>query len=133
MKRRLIVLFPILFLLTSCLTALEKKDEPPVVEEEKYYAFFMNNYPRASDQAASGFDERVENTLYQRIEIQPDVPFSKPDKDPERVNYEFQGWFKEKACSTEWDFEKDSSKKTLYLYAKWGQVKSEEYSLPGGR
>ncbi len=43
---------------------------------------------------------------------------------PSNSGYEFGGWYKEKECINEWDFEKDTVKlednlKEIRLYAKW--------------
>ncbi len=39
--------------------------------------------------------------------------------DPERENYEFDGWFKNAACTSRWDFGADRIYDDTTLYAKW--------------
>ena len=125
MKKAKLVL-PIVCILSACSSGKNNSYNP---ETYKCYAYFMNNYPRVTEVSPSGNEVKTENTVYERVEIEAGVPFAKPS-DPERTNYEFQGWFKEKACTNAWDFANDSSDKTLYLYAKWGQVKEDEYMEP---
>ena len=127
MKLGKLVFIPLLCLVSACTGNSNSKYEP---EEIKYYAFFMNNYPRVTVEAPSGFEERVDNTLFLRKEITPNATFTKPENDPTRENYEFQGWFKEKGCLNEWDFSVDTSPTSIYLYAKWGMSGTGEYMEP---
>ena len=133
MNKRILLLLPILCLLSACNTnkpGNNSGEDDYVPEVYTCYAYFMNNYPRVTGTSLSGNEEKLENTLYERIEIQPGVPFNKPAKDPERENYEFQGWFKEKAGTNEWNFTTDSSNTTIFLYAKWAKLKGADYMEP---
>jgi len=103
--------------------------EPPEPEEQKYYAFFMYNYPRSNSTSPGGLEERIDNLLYYKQEIELGKTFDSPT-DPERNNYVFEGWFKEKTCDNLWDFENDVSFSSIYLYAKWGSQGGEEYIVP---
>ena len=123
MKKRLLALIPVMCLLAACEAAYKP-------EEEKYYAFFMNNYPRVTDVAPSGAEEKVENTLYKRVEIEIGKTISKPEVDPERNNYAFKGWFKDKEGLAAWDFDNDIAISSLFLYARWENTKSEAYEEP---
>jgi len=38
---------------------------------------------------------------------------------PTRLGYDFNGWFKEPACTTPWNFETETVMNSLTLYAKW--------------
>ena len=40
-------------------------------------------------------------------------------QDPTKENYIFSGWYKEAACTTVWDFEKETVMSNVTLYAKW--------------
>ena len=40
-------------------------------------------------------------------------------QDPTKENYIFSGWYKEAACTTVWDFEKETVISNVTLYAKW--------------
>jgi uncharacterized repeat protein (TIGR02543 family) len=39
--------------------------------------------------------------------------------DPERPEYTFMGWYKDKFCTEEWDFDNDTVTDDTVLYAKW--------------
>ena len=39
--------------------------------------------------------------------------------EPSATGYTFGGWFKEPACTNEWDFDNDVVNETMTLYAKW--------------
>lgn len=39
--------------------------------------------------------------------------------DPTEEGYLFDGWYRDKACSRIWDFEKDTVQENMTLYAKW--------------
>lgn len=130
MIHKKILLVSLLFgMLTACNQQVGPLPEY-TPEEITYYAYFMNNYPRVTDVAPSGNEIRTENTLFKRIEIEPGVPFAKPDEDPSRNNYDFQGWFKEKSCENAWNFEEDSANTSIYLFAKWGSLGGDEWMEP---
>ena len=123
MKKKFLLLLPAL-LLTAC------GDLPGPVFDTGTYAFFMWNYPRMDVEAPSGFTERGDSLIYEKIEIESGQTFAKPAVDPVREKYEFQGWYKEKTCDTLWDFATDTAKYSVYLYAKWGVSQGEEYVEP---
>lgn len=133
MKKKLLIL-PALLLLFGCNTANNGggsgSNVPPVVIEETYYVLYMYNYPRMSSTAPSGSEEKVDNMLYLKEEITLGSKLVKPETDPERDRYLFEGWYKEKSCENAWDFANDVANSTLYLYAKWGVGQTEEYVEP---
>lgn len=129
MNKRILLLLPVLCLLSACGTKNDT-DDGYVPEEYPCYAYFMNNYPRVEGTSVNGNVEKMENTLYERMEIQPGVPFNKPAKDPERENYDFEGWFKEKDGTNEWNFTTDASDTSVFLYAKWAKQKGADYMEP---
>lgn len=53
----------------------------------------------------------------------------KKPADPTDKNYTFTGWYKETACTTLWDFGKDTIENDLTLYAGW--AKADGDILPG--
>ena len=118
MKKRTLLVLPILCLATAC-----------TKNGQDCYAYFMNNYPRVTLESAYGYQEMVDNTLYLRMDIKAGKPFNKP-ADPTRENYEFQGWFSDKDCQNEWNFASDTTDKSIYLYAKWGQTQVAGYQEP---
>ena len=98
--------------------------------DDKYYALFMYNYPRVVDESANGYQEKYDNPLYLKQEIQVGELIAEPETDPERAKYEFQGWFRETSCVNPWNFEMDTARGSTYLYAKWGIAEGEEYIEP---
>ena len=126
MKKKVWLLIPVALLLTACNTKGKGSD----ALDQTCYAFFMNNYPRVTEISPNGNEIKTENTLYERKKIEPGVPFSQPEKNPEREDHEFQGWFKEKACLNVWNFETDTTDKTVYLFAKWSTGGDEDFVEP---
>jgi uncharacterized repeat protein (TIGR02543 family) len=45
-----------------------------------------------------------------------------PPSDPKRLGYIFTGWYKEAACTNEWDFASDTVSADITLYAGWDVV-----------
>lgn len=52
----------------------------------------------------------------------------RPD-DPKREGYEFAGWFTDKECTAEFDFETTTIDKDITLYAKWEGAKKAVYTV----
>jgi uncharacterized repeat protein (TIGR02543 family) len=51
---------------------------------------------------------------------------SAPSTAPYRAGYSFEGWYKDAACTTPWDFSADTVSGNTTLYAKWAfKVESE--------
>ena len=123
MKKKFLLLLPAL-LLTAC------GDLPGPEFDTGTYAFFMWNYPRMDVETPNGYTERGDSLIYEKIEIESGQTFAKPAVDPERQNYEFQGWYKEKTCENLWDFATDTAEYSVFIYAKWGVSQGEEYVEP---
>ena len=124
MNKKFLFILPAL-LLSACNTT------PKAVEQDNAkYAFFMWNYPRMTADTPNGMSEVADNLVYERKEIEVGKTFTAPETNPERAKYEFQGWFKEKSCDTEWNFASDTAEHSVYLYAKWGVSEGEEYVEP---
>ena len=84
-----------------------------------YYVDFFSNYAREDFVLSNGFKGKGNNLLYHSVQVEENAVVSKPT-DPERKNYEFQGWFKETDCENEWNFTTDVVTSNTRLYAKWG-------------
>lgn len=129
MKKKLLVFLPVLALLASCSTQSNGSYKPGRdYGDDNYYALYMLNIARGTSISESGLDELVENTLYLKVDITDRLgqPLEKPTVDPTRENYEFQGWFKEAACTNEWNFSTDIPYSSVILYAKWGNSSEEQ-------
>lgn len=124
MKKKIFLIIPAL-LLSAC------TNTPKAIEQDNaHYAFFMYNYPRMTAETPNGFTETADNLVYERKVIEVDQVFTAPETNPTRKNYEFQGWYKEKTCATAWNFATDTTKHSIYLYAKWGVAQGEQYVEP---
>mgnify|MGYP003296000071 CR=1 FL=1 len=121
-------------LLATSLLTLAACDSKPIhgnpLGYDKNTVSFMLNYNRTSVDTESGNTIITENLLYEQKEIVLNELIEAPEQDPIRINYEFRGWFKEKTCENEWNFEVDKPTHNLFLYAKWGKTAEEEYVEP---
>ncbi len=120
MKKKLLLLLPILGMLFACTPS---SSTPTVVPGREYgdsnhYALYMYNYPRVDATSPNGLDEKTENLLYKKVEITLGQKLIAPE-DPTREKYNFAGWFKEKKCENMWDFENDVATSSILLYARW--------------
>lgn len=95
------------------------------MEEKTYYVDFFSNYQREEFVLSNDFKGKGNNLLYQTINVNQNSLVKKPDN-PTRQNYDFQGWFKEEDCLTEWDFAKDVVTKNIRLYAKWNYASKKD-------
>ena len=43
----------------------------------------------------------------------------KPAEEPTKKGHTFRGWYKDRDCTDEWDFDEDTVKDDMTLYAKW--------------
>lgn len=125
MSKKLLLVLPALLALTAC-----PADLKPIEQDNAHYAFFMYNYPRMVEETPNGYTETADNLVYERKEIELNKAFSAPEVDPVRAKYDFQGWFKEKTCETEWNFETDIPEHSVFLYAKWGTAQGADYVEP---
>ena len=55
----------------------------------------------------------------QNINAVPGETIDPPDAQPVREGYIFGGWFKDEACTDEWDFDSNEVNSNITLYAKW--------------
>ena len=56
---------------------------------------------------------------------------TRPPLEPSRTGFSFKGWFKEAACTNEWDFSRDTVNGNVILYAKWVETFTISYNLNG--
>lgn len=64
------------------------------------------------------FDVQGKGEAPATLRVLPDSVIEKPD-DPVAEGYEFGGWYKDKECETQWDFENDKVTGPTTLYANW--------------
>ena len=97
----------------------------PQLRPDILYVDFFNNFMREEFTLSNGRTGKGNNLIYKTIQAVPDTKIEKPT-DPTRRNYEFQGWYLEENCQTEWNFETDTVNKNTRLFAKWGVSQKEE-------
>ena len=90
---------------------------------------FFNNYLREEFELSNGTKGRGNNLLYKSVEAQQESLLEKP-VDPVRARYEFQGWYLETDCVTEWNFASDKVSGNMRLFAKWGYAQADEGNEP---
>ena len=115
----------LLTLFTIPLAACSKAE----VESNTYRVDFFNNYLREEFTLSNEFVGKGNNLLYKSIDVEKDSLLAKPE-DPVRLNYDFNGWFKEEKCLTAWDFEKDIVSSNLRLFAKWSYSGADNITEP---
>ena len=86
---------------------------------------FYNNYLREEFTLSNGTKGRGNNLLYKSVEAFQEGLLEKPE-DPTRARYEFQGWYLESNCVTEWNFESDRVSGDMRLFAKWDVGQQDE-------
>ncbi|MBQ5781964.1 MAG: InlB B-repeat-containing protein [Oscillospiraceae bacterium] len=59
-----------------------------------------------------------DTTEYLSEKIKKDKPFA-PPRIPQKAGAQFDGWYRDKNLTLPWDFEHDTTDKSIKLYAKW--------------
>ena len=90
---------------------------------------FYNNYLREEFTLSNGTKGKGNNLLYKTVEAYYGGLLEKP-ANPERSRYEFQGWYLETECKTEWHFDTDRVEGNMRLFAKWGIATEDQGSEP---
>ncbi len=131
MNKKLILL-PVLGIALTSAVALGALSHGVFATEPERYTYtvdFFNNYLREDFELSNGTKGKGNNLLYLSIEAKEYDHLEKPT-DPVRERYEFQGWYLEEKCVTEWDFANDTVHSNLRLFAKWGIAQAEEGQEP---
>ena len=118
-------------LLTSlfALTTLINVKAASASEGKVYLVDFFSNFDREDFTLSSGYIGKGNNLLYTTLEVNENDLVTKPT-DPVHTNYRFDGWFLEKNCQNEWNFETDRVTKNTRLFAKWSIVSEEKAVEP---
>ncbi len=126
------IIFPLIIgmcLTTSLLMPNKIIKGTNAMEDKTYYVDFFSNYLREEFTLSTDFKGKGNNLLYQTISVKENSLIEKPS-DPIRKNYEFNGWFNEEECITEWDFINDKVTKNMRLYAKWNYASKKDDGEP---
>ena len=115
----------------SCISATSMPEqEPPTPGSVIHYVDFFNNFNRQEFELSNGMTGKGNNMIFKTVEITGEHTIQKPEEEPIRSNYEFQGWYKEEECINEWDFTNDVVIGNTRLYAKWGVGQKDEGGEP---
>lgn len=141
MKKQLLVLLLSSTLLSSCDSIpnlFNKKTEDPytsnsyqmkVLEAEKVTVSFYYNFNRQEFELNSGMSATANSIAFKVDQINAGEKVSKPETDPVRENYQFDGWHTSSTEDSPFNFETAINSNTV-LYAHWIQVKDEEFVEP---
>ena len=115
----------------SCISAtIAPAEEPIEPGSVTHYVDFFNNFNRQEFELSNGTTGKGNNMIFKTIEISGEHQIAKPEEEPVRKNYEFQGWYKEEECINEWDFANDVVMGNTRLFAKWGIGEIDEGDEP---
>ena len=126
------ILLPVVGLALTCSVAAGVISHAVYASEPQVHTFivdFFNNFQREEFTLSNGQKGKGNNLLYKTVEAKESSLLEKPE-DPKRDRYEFQGWFLEEKCETEWDFANDRVSGNLRLFAKWGVGQEEQGNEP---
>ena len=104
MRKLISLMLLMMVIVVSC-----KKDDPVISE----YIVTFNT------QGGSNIDA---------LKVVEGQKVTKP-QDPTKENFIFSGWYKEAACTTVWDFEKETVMSNVTLYAKWIGSDQKTYTV----
>ena len=90
---------------------------------------FFNNYLREEFELSNGTKGKGNNLLYNSVEALEGSLLTKPEN-PTRSRYDFQGWYLETSCETEWNFTEDRVSGNMRLFAKWGIAQEDQGNEP---
>ena len=125
-----IKIFPIALVSVFSLSIIPSLTSSPIKADETiYHVDFYDNYLRENFELSSGYVGIGNNLLYKSVDVSANSLLTKPE-DPSRKYYDFDGWFKEKECSNEWDFANEVVNQNTRLYAKWKFSESEKIVEP---
>lgn len=121
--------------LSICCISAGEGESKPIIERlepgvDAFYVDFFNNFNRGEFTLSNGTVGKGNNMIYETKLIKKDELATKPTVDPERRNYEFQGWYKEEECINEWNFTTELVTRHTRLFAKWGVGQEDEGEEP---
>ena len=99
-------------------------------KSDKYHVDFFDNYLREEFTLSNGTVVKGNNVIFKTVDVEKDSLLEKPSEEPQRLRYEFQGWYKEKTCEKAWDFASERVTSNLRLYAKWGISHKDDTEEP---
>lgn len=138
MKKPLAIIFASTLLLTGCNSTPDiidvnySKDGYVMKElnEEKVTVAFYYNFNKQEINLNSGLYATGDNLALKVETISKGTKVTKPDIDPIRTNYVFDGWHTDEVENSPFDFNNVAINSNTYLYAHWTQTQEEEFVEP---
>lgn len=138
MNKKILFILLLPLLLTSCkgknvildVNYSENGYEFKDIQEDKVTISYYYNFNKQEFNLNSGL-YATGNSLALKVDILDKGSSAiKPDIDPVRKNYEFDGWHKNPTESSPWNFETDKVEVNTVLYAHWRQKEAEIFVEP---
>ena len=99
------------------------------LEEEKLTVTFYKNIGKEELDLNSGMYASTTTTALKIDQIDKNSKVARPEKDPMRVNYEFDGWHTSQSEKSPFDFD-TLIQNNLSLYAHWTQTQEDDFVEP---
>jgi|GEM_PF-4013941 len=116
--KKIITMISVLVLALACSAALA------ACGNKTYSVTFDTNKP-------AGVTANVENLPSKITEVKKDANITEPSTGPSLAGYDFEGWYKEAACTNVWNFASDKVTADTTLFAKWA-LKVSTLAAPTG-
>ena len=99
------------------------------IEEGKVTVSFFYNFGKEEMNLNSGMYATGNTTALKVDQIEKNSKVARPERDPIRVNYDFDGWHTDAVVESPFDFD-TSITSNLVLYAHWSQTQEDEFVEP---
>lgn len=126
---------PFILVLLACALCSCDKYEPnsyqmKEIATEKVTVSFYYNFNKQEFNLNSGMYATGNSIAFKVDQLTKGEKVSKPDTDPLRKNYEFNGWHKKSEEESPFDFANTVINSNIVLYAHWTQTQEEEFIEP---
>ena len=128
MNKKLLFINIFLLSLTSCNNSNMNSEN--MNKNKQYVVNYLLNSKAEEIKLNSGYEAIGDNLLYAQQLIESGNKLIKPENDPIREGYVFDGWCLDKEGNNKWNFEEDVVLKNTFLYAKWGIKQEDVYVEP---
>jgi len=131
MNKKLLLFLP--FLLVGCSSGNSyKKDnyQFPTIEEEPVVVSFLYNFSKQEVNLNSGLYATGNSIALKVDQVKSGSKLTKPDIDPIREKYDFDGWHVDSYIESPWNFDNDTVTSNTQLFAHWKQKQVEPFIEP---
>ena len=99
------------------------------LDEEKVTVTFYKNIKTEELDLNSGMYASTSSTAFKIDTISKNSKVSRPERDPMRVNYDFDGWHTSQYEDSPYDFNTEVTS-NMFLYAHWTQTHNDDFIEP---